>query len=161
MRNAVDIIKLIAAILICQAAGGIGAIATTSSIGTWYATLNKPSFNPPNWVFGPVWTTLYALMGIAVWMVWSKGISNPTVRVAVILFAIQLLLNSLWTFIFFYFHQPGWAFVEIVLLWVAILLTIIWFFRISTAAGILMLPSIVWVSFASVLNFSLWWLNRG
>lgn len=160
MRNASDVVKLVAAILICQAAGGIGAIATASSVSGWYSTLNKPSFNPPNWVFGPVWTTLYTMMGIAVWMVWNKGISNPTVRMAVILFAIQLVLNSLWTFIFFYFHLTGWAFVEIIILLAAILLTTIWFFRISTASGILMLPYIAWVSFASVLNFSLWWLNK-
>ena len=155
-----NIIRLIGAILICQAAGGIGALAMGSSLSTWYVTLNKPSFNPPGWVFGPVWGLLYTLMGIAAWLVWNKGLDNPTVRAGLILFAAQLALNSAWTFLFFGLKMPFAAFVEIIILWVAILLTTIFFFKVSTAAGILMMPYILWVSFASVLNFSLWWLNR-
>lgn len=161
MRSFSDIARLIGAILLSQAAGAIGSYATMSSVDTWYAALEKPAFNPPSWVFGPVWITLYTLMGIAAWLVWNRGLSNPVVRTALILFLIQLALNALWTFLFFYFRLPLVAFVEIVVLWVAILLTTIWFFRVSTWAGILMIPYILWVSFAAVLNFSLWWLNRG
>jgi translocator protein len=157
----IDIFSVIGAILLCEAAGGIGSIAMVSSLPDWYTTLNKPPFNPPGWVFGPVWTALSALMGVAAWMVWNKGIDNQAVRTGLILFAVQLVLNMLWSFVFFYFKQPGWAFVEIVALWIAILLTMVWFFRVSTTAGILLIPYILWVSFASVLNFSLWWLNRG
>lgn len=161
MRNWTDVLRLIAAILICQAAGGIGSIATMSSIPTWYAALSKPSFSPPNWVFAPVWTILYTMMGVAAWLVWNKGIDNPAVRRALVMFVIQLVLNMAWTFIFFGAKMPFAGFVEIVLLWFAIVLTTIWFFRISIPAGVLMIPYILWVSFASVLNFSLWWLNRG
>ncbi len=155
-----DIARLIGAIIICQAAGGIGALAMGSSLSGWYLTLNKPSYNPPGWVFGPVWVTLYTLMGIAAWLVWNKGLDNPTVRTGLVLFVVQLALNSAWTFLFFGLKMPLLAFVEIIILWFAILLTTIFFFRVSTAAGVLMMPYILWVSFASVLNFSLWWLNR-
>ncbi len=152
--------RLIVSILICQAAGGIGALAMGSSLDNWYATLNKPSFNPPGWIFGPVWGILYTLMGIAAWLVWNKGLNNPTVRTALTLFIVQLVLKSAWTFLFFGLKMPLLAFGEIVFLWIMILLTTIWFFKVSTYAGALLIPYILWVSFASVLNFSLWWLNR-
>ncbi|MFO8184768.1 MAG: TspO/MBR family protein, partial [Candidatus Aegiribacteria sp.] len=118
-------------------------------------SLAKPSFNPPGWVFGPVWTVLYILMGIAVWLVWKEqGFST-----AVYLFMAQLALNALWSYLFFGANKPGLAFLEIILLWVLILLTMILFWRVRTAAGVLFIPYLLWVSFASVLNYSLWRMN--
>ena len=155
-----DAVALVVAIAVCQAAGGIGGIFTASSVGTWYAGLNKPSFNPPNWVFGPVWTTLYALMGVAAWLVWRKGWQNASVRTAIVVFGVQLVLNTVWSIIFFGLRSPGAAFLELIVLWIAIVATIALFFRLSIAAGILLVPYILWVSFAAVLNYSLWQLNR-
>lgn len=160
MKTLIDILKLMAAIGISQLAGGIDAIATAQNVRDWYSTLNKPSFNPPSSVFAPVWTTLFTLMGIAAWLVWRKGLDNRTVRVALILFLVQLVLNTLWSFLFFEWHLTLAAFVELLVLWVAILLTIIWFYKVSLTATILMIPYIIWVSFAGVLNFAIWWLNR-
>jgi tryptophan-rich sensory protein len=155
-----QVVGLIVAILISQAAGGIGSIATVSSVSTWYAELEKPWFNPPSWVFGPVWGLLYTLMGVAAWLVWRKGAANPLVRTALVLFAVQLVLNALWSWLFFGARLPFVAFVELVVLWAAIIVTTIWFFRVSTPAGVLMIPYILWVSFAAVLNFHIWWLNK-
>jgi len=155
-----DVIGVLIAIVICVIAGVIGSIFTTPSIPTWYASLNKPPFNPPNWIFGPVWTTLYILMGIAAYLVWRNGIGKKEVKTAVFVFALQLILNSLWSFIFFGQHWMLLAFCEIIILWLAILFTIIKFWPISTAAGLLLLPYIFWVSFASILNFSIWLLNK-
>lgn len=152
-------LKLISAILISELAGVIGSLFTFSSIPTWYATIVRPSFSPPNWIFGPVWTTLFALMGIALFLVWQKGFSRKDVKVAVVLFAVQLLLNTCWSIIFFGAHNPGAAFIEIIFLWLAILVTIIAFFRISKWAGYLLLPYIAWVSFAAFLNYAIWTLN--
>jgi len=154
------IIKLAASVLVCLAVGYIGSLATTPSIPTWYANLAKPAFNPPNAVFGPVWTLLFILMGISAYVVWAKGLAHRGVKTGLVLFIVQLALNLLWSVIFFALHQPLWAFCEIVLLWVAILLTIISFIRVSRFAGWLMIPYILWVSFASVLNFSVYLLNR-
>jgi len=151
-------IGLVLFLIVCLGAGGLGAIATAPEIGGWYKTLAKPSWNPPDSVFGPVWTTLYILMGIAAWIVWKpagwKAAASPLT-----LFAVQLLLNIAWSWIFFGLHQPGWAFVEIVLLWATILTTMILFFKHSTLAGCLLVPYLAWVSFALALNFSLWQLN--
>jgi benzodiazapine receptor len=155
-----DALKLIAAIVVSQLAGAIGGIATSRTVNTWYTTLRKPSFNPPSWVFGPVWGTLYTLMGVAAWLVWRKGTANPVVRTALALFIVQLVLNALWSWVFFGFQQPFWGFVVILALWAAIFATMIWFFRVSAAAGVLLIPYILWVSFAGVLNFELWRLNR-
>lgn len=155
-----DILKLVVAVLVCEGAGGIGSIATMRSVSTWYQTLQKPAFSPPSWLFGPVWTILYLLMGVAAWLVWRKGLGDPTVRTALILFIIQLALNTAWSFIFFGARQPGLAFAELIVLWVAILLTMIWFLRVSTAAGLLLAPYILWVTFAGALNFEIWRLNR-
>lgn len=159
-NKAADIIKLIAAIAISQFAGVIGSIFTMSSINTWYRSLEKPPFNPPSWVFAPVWITLYTLMGIAAWLVWRRGLANPSVKVALSLFLIQLMLNVTWTWIFFGNQAIYYAFIEILVLWLAILLTIIWFFKVSRLAGALLIPYIIWVSFAAVLNYSIWQLNR-
>jgi benzodiazapine receptor len=149
------IIGLIIWLLVSLAAGFIGSRFMP---GEWYEALNKPSWNPPNSVFGPVWTTLYILMGIAAWLVWRK-VSFAGAHVVLTLFIIQLVLNSLWSFLFFGIHRPDMAFIEIIVLWVLILATMIGFWRISMSAGILFLPYLLWVSFASVLNLQLWRLN--
>lgn len=151
--------KLFISLAITFLVGAVAAWFTTAGVNGWYAVANKPSFNPPNWVFAPVWTALYMMMGIALWLVWKKDGVKSGRRTALILFAIQLLLNFAWSFIFFYAHQPGWAFAEILLMWVSIMLTIIWFGKVSPAAAWLLVPYIWWVSFASLLNFYIWKLN--
>lgn len=128
------------------------------SPGEWYAQLQKPSWNPPSWIFGPVWTTLYLLMGIAAWLVWRQG-GFETARGALLLFLAQLALNALWTPVFFGLHQPGAGFVVIVLLWLAIVATIRAFVRFSRTSAALLSPYLLWVSFAAVLNFTVWRLN--
>ena len=157
---AAQIIKLVVSIVICQLAGFMGSLLTTPSIPTWYASLNKPSFNPPNWVFAPVWTTLFVLMGISAYLVWNQGLQNAPVKRALIIFLVQLALNVFWSFLFFKLQSPTYAFVEITVLWIAIALTIVAFFRISRPAALLLIPYIVWVSFAAVLNSSIARLNR-
>jgi tryptophan-rich sensory protein len=154
-----DILKLVLSLLACQAAGFLGSLATTPSIPDWYKNLAKPAFTPPSWVFGPAWITLYLMMGIALFLVWRKGLAAPGVKAALILFLVQLALNSLWSVLFFGLHQPFWAFTEIVVLWVFILLALIAFWRISLPAGLLLLPYLLWVAFASALNFAIWRLN--
>ncbi|MBN2422884.1 tryptophan-rich sensory protein [Candidatus Woesearchaeota archaeon] len=155
----INYLKLIASIVICQSAGIIGSFFTASSVNTWYLTLNKPSFNPPSWVFGPVWITLYFLMGISLYIIWNNYKNTKKSGLALILFSFQLLLNSLWSILFFGLRNPFLAFIEIVLLWTAILLTILYFYRISKTAAYLLIPYILWVSFAAVLNFSIFYLN--
>ena len=150
--------KLFFSLLITLAVGGFSGYATASNIDIWYAKINKPSFNPPNWIFGPVWTVLYILLGIALYLIWKLPASaNRTAALA--FFGIQLLLNFAWSFIFFNFHFVGWAFVEIVVMWFFILLTILQFSPLSKTAIWLMLPYLLWVSFAAVLNFAIWKLN--
>ncbi|MBC7507992.1 MAG: tryptophan-rich sensory protein [Ferruginibacter sp.] len=148
--------KLFISILIPLLVGGIATFFTTSGVNGWYAMANKPSFNPPNWLFAPVWTALYIMMGIALFLVWKSEGDKAIKQTAFILFAVQLLLNFLWSFIFFYAKQPGWAFVDIMAMWIAILLTIIWFTKISITASWLLVPYIFWVTFASLLNFYIW-----
>lgn len=154
-----NIWKLIAAIVVSQAAGIIGALFTTPSIPTWYTGIAKPELAPPNWVFGPVWTTLFLLMGIAAFLVWKRGLDRRDVRIALGIFLGQLALNTLWSIIFFGAQSPGGALVEIVFLWLAILATIIVFVKISRPAAWLLVPYILWVSFAMYLNYSIWVLN--
>jgi benzodiazapine receptor len=154
-----DIIKLVVSIVACQGAGAIGSIFTTPAIPTWYATLQKPFFTPPSWLFAPAWITLYLLMGIAAFLIWRKGLGQKGVRAALVVFLVQLVLNALWSVVFFGLQSPLWGVVVILALWVAILLTIIRFFKLSTAAGALLVPYILWVSFASVLNVAIWVLN--
>ena len=148
--------KLFISILIPLLVGGIATFFTTSGVNGWYAMANKPSFNPPNWLFAPVWTALYIMMGVALFLVWKSEGAKAIKQTAFISFAVQLVLNFLWSFIFFYAKQPGWAFVDIIAMWIAILLTIIWFAKISSAASWLLVPYIFWVSFASLLNFYIW-----
>jgi tryptophan-rich sensory protein len=138
-----------------MAAGFVGSIFIP---GEWYEALNKPSWNPPNSVFGPVWTALYILMGVAAWLVWRK-VGFIGAQFVLTLFIIQLVLNSLWSYLFFGIHRPELAFVDIIVLWVSIFGITIGFWRISILAGIFLLPYLIWVSFASVLNFQLWRLN--
>ena len=140
--------------------GGLSGFATARGVQEWYPSLTKPPFNPPSWVFGPVWTLLYIMMGVAAYVVWQKGWDNEAVRVALFLFLIQLALNGLWSILFFGMRAPGLAFAEIIVLWTAIAATIVYFWRVSPIAGILLLPYEAWVSFAAVLNGSLWILNR-
>lgn len=142
-----------------MAAGFVGSIFTAPAIPVWYATLQKPFFTPPSWVFGPAWTALYILMGVALFLVWNKSIQDRKVKIAMSIFGVQLVLNFLWSIIFFGLQSPFYALVEIVILWLAILLTIIKFYRIDKRASFLLVPYILWVSFASVLNYYLWILN--
>ena len=151
-------IGLVIFIVVCLGAGGLGAIATTPEIEGWYKTIEKPSWNPPDYVFGPVWTTLFVMMAIAAWLVW-KPEGFKAAALPLTLFGVQLALNVAWSWIFFGMHQPGWAFAEIMVLWLAIVATTVAFFRCSKIAGWLMVPYLAWVSFASVLNFTIWRLN--
>ncbi len=151
--------KLFLSILIPVLTGAVSGFFTISGVNGWYAVANKPWFNPPNWIFGPVWTTLYILMGIALYLVWRSDAATTIKNTALALFAVQLTLNFFWSIIFFSLRQPGWAFVEVLLLWLMIGLTIRWFGKISPAAAWLLVPYISWVSFASVLNFYIWKLN--
>lgn len=157
--NFITGLKLIVSIGISLAAGVIGSIFTTPSISGWYATLQKPFFTPPSWVFGPAWTTLYILMGIALFLVWNKGIHHRGVKLAMSIFGVQLVLNALWSIIFFGMQNPFYALIEVIILWFAILVTIVIFYRIDKRAGLLLIPYILWVSFASVLNYYVWLLN--
>jgi benzodiazapine receptor len=152
-------LKLAISILICQCAGIIGSLFTTRSISTWYAFINKPTFTPPNWVFAPAWISLFTLMGIAVFLLWRKGLRAPGVKRALSIFFLQLTLNSLWSIVFFGGRSMLGGLVVIVLLWLAILWTIKSFFAISKPAAVLLIPYIVWVSFALVLNVAFLTLN--
>jgi len=155
----IKITKLILAILICQSAGIVGSIFTSSSVQTWYTTLQKPSFTPPGWFIGTVWIILYTLMGISLYLVWNKGLRNKRVKNSLYLFGLQLILNAVWSFLFFGLRSPFLALIEIVFLWVAIAFTILKFYKISKTAGLLLIPYIVWVSVALTLNFYIWRLN--
>jgi len=154
-----NITKLIFALAVCQAAGAVGSIFTQTSVSTWYAALQKPGFTPPNWIFAPVWITLYLLMGISAYLIWNKGLKNKNVKISLVIFIIQLILNTLWSLFFFGLKSPLYAFIDITLLWIAIILVIISFFKLSKTAGILLLPYILWVSFAGILNFFILRLN--
>ncbi|MEO0080064.1 MAG: TspO/MBR family protein [candidate division WOR-3 bacterium] len=155
-----DIIKLVVCLALTLGAGALGGLATAPAIPTWYQTLSKPAFNPPQWLFGPAWTVLYILMGVAAFLVWRAGFSAAAVRLALALFLVQLVLNVLWSFLFFGLRSPLAGLVEIVILWLAIAATLVLFFRVSTVAGLLLIPYIGWVTFAAILNAALLALNR-
>ena len=157
--NLKELVRLIASILIVFIAGTIGSIATLSQIPTWYAALVKPSWAPPNWLFGPVWTTLYILIGIALFLVWKEGINRKDVKLAISVFVVQLVLNVLWSVIFFGYNSLLGGLIVIIILWIAILANIIFFYRVSKSAGLLLVPYIVWVTIASYLNYSVYLLN--
>ncbi len=158
--NGASLLKLLASLAVVLAAGGIGSLATMRAIPTWYQTLTKPPFNPPGWLFGPAWTLLYLLMAVAAWLVWKQGMGAAGVKLALAAFLLQLVLNALWSVLFFGLRSPLAGLVDISVLWLAILATIVLFFRVSVPAGILLLPYIAWVSFAAVLNAAILRLNR-
>jgi len=151
--------KLFWSLLIPQIVAGAAGYFTVTGTGSWYQQIERPTWNPPGWVFGPVWTTLYVLMGIALFLVWKEPEQTPRRRMALWCWAAQLFLNFWWSLIFFGAHEIGWAFLELVLLWIAILLTIFAFARINRLAAWLLVPYIAWVSFAGLLNFTIWRLN--
>lgn len=151
--------KLIISIIAPQLAGAIGSIFTVSKVSTWYMFLEKPPLNPPSWVFGPVWTLLYLMMGIALYLVWVQGFEKQKVRRAIYFFAFQLFANSLWSVLFFGAQNINLAFFEIIILWVAILLTIFKFYKVSKIAAYLLIPYILWVSFATYLSAAIVYLN--
>jgi translocator protein len=151
-------LKLICCILFTLSIGAISGIATSSGINNWFMELNKPFFNPPNYLFGPVWTVLYLLMGISFFMVLQSP-KTAFKRKAIIIFIIQLTLNFLWSFLFFKFQWIGIAFIEIILIWISILAMIIMFNKVNRTAALMQIPYLLWVSFATVLNGAIWWLN--
>ncbi|MBP6944634.1 tryptophan-rich sensory protein [Patescibacteria group bacterium] len=151
--------KLIFCICLCELAGALGTLFTASAVPTWYAGLARPALNPPGWVFGPVWTILYALMGGAVFLVWKQGWRRREVKRAIGLFSAQLLANALWSMLFFGMQNPFYALIDICLLWMLILATMIAFYRISKPAAYLLFPYLAWVSFAAYLNYMIYVLN--
>jgi translocator protein len=155
-----DVIALLAFLVLCFAVAAVGSWVTATSVNTWFPTLNKPSFNPPGWVFGPVWTVLYALMAVAAWRVWRRA-GFDAGRAALSVFGLQLALNLSWSLIFFGLRSIDMAVVCIVALWLAIAVTIALFRRIDGSAGWLLVPYLAWVSFAAVLNMAIWKLNWG
>jgi len=154
-----DIVKLVISLVACQCAGLVGSIFTSPAISTWYAALGKPLFSPPNWLFAPAWGTLYLLMGVAAFLIWRQGFSKEGVKSAMVIFLVQLVINALWSVAFFGLKSPIAGVVVIVILWIAILVNILKFFRLSAVAGSLLIPYILWVSFATALNIAIWMLN--
>ena len=152
-------LKFLVSIILPLSLGAIAGMFTSQSVPEWYATLNRPSFNPPNWIFGPVWTTLYILMGISFFLIWKQEASKERNR-AILFFMLQLLLNFAWSFIFFYFNMIGLALVEIILLWISIVLMLVVFYKIKPIASYINIPYLLWVTFATVLNASYYILNR-
>ncbi|MFN0180303.1 MAG: TspO/MBR family protein [Gemmatimonadales bacterium] len=151
---------LIVAVLLPLVVGLVGSISTMDSVRTWYPALARPSFAPPSWVFGPVWTTLYLMMGTASWLVWRQGFAKPEVRSALLLYGAQLSLNLAWSWLFFGLRQPFLALLDIVALLVLIGVTMGRFAAVSRGAALLLAPYLAWVAFATVLNGGFWWLNR-
>jgi len=154
-----ELYRLILSIIICQMAGVIGSIFTAGSVTSWYPTLVKPSFSPPGFYIGLIWIVLFTLMGVSLFLIWSETPGNPATRIALYFFAVQLIVNVLWSVAFFGMRSPISGLVVIAFLWVLILITIIKFWPINRTAALLLIPYIVWVSIAAYLNFSLWRLN--
>jgi len=152
--------KLIIATAIPLLVGFTSGFFTTTGAGTWYEELEKPNWNPPGWVFAPVWTTLYVMMGVSLFFIWKANVVIYKKRVALGLFAFQLVLNFFWSFIFFRLEEPGWAVIEIIILWLAILATIFSFASINKLSAWLLVPYISWVTFAALLNYTIWSLNN-
>ncbi len=147
------------AVVLCLLIGFLSSIATKTSIDTWYQTLNKPSFTPPNWLFGPVWAVLYIMMGVAAGIVWSKGFYHKWVKIALYHFGFQLLLNAAWSIFFFGLQNPLIALLDIIALFILLFFTIRWFKVVNKTAAYLLIPYIAWVAFATALNFGIWRLN--
>ncbi len=154
-----DGLKLLISLTVCIGAGLIGSLFTRGSIPTWYSLLQKPSFTPPSWLFAPVWFLLYILMGISAFLIWRKGFRQFQVRESIIIFTVQLFLNALWSYAFFGLKSPLIGLLVIVPLWTAILLTMLNFYKVSKTASLLLIPYILWVSYATVLNFWFYLLN--
>ncbi|UPT71685.1 MAG: tryptophan-rich sensory protein [Flavobacterium sp. JAD_PAG50586_2] len=154
------ILKILLLVIVCVSIGYLSGMVTRDSINTWYPTLVKPIFNPPNWIFAPVWTLLYIMMGVAAGLVWTSNADEKIIQKALGFFAIQFGLNALWSYLFFGLHNPLLALVEIVLLWLMIFETYNQFRKINKIARFLFIPYLAWVSFATILNASIWWLNR-
>ena len=154
-----DWIVLLISLALPFVAGLIGSSVTTPAIPDWYAGLAKPSFSPPNWIFGPVWTTLYILMGIALFRVWRRAQDDMRARYAAWLFIAHFALNTLWSILFFGLQNPLYGLIDIVVLWVALVISVGWFWKIDRVAGWLLVPYLLWVSFATVLNAAIWYLN--
>lgn len=155
------ITKILVVVVTCLAIGYFSGLVTRAAITSWYPTLVKPSFNPPNWIFAPVWSMLYIMMGVAAGLVWNKiDFEKEAVKKALIFFAIQLALNALWSYLFFGLQNPMLAAIEIVILWLMIFETYTKFVKINKIAGYLFIPYLLWVSFATILNGSIWWLNH-
>lgn len=150
---------MLIAIILCEAAGIIGAVATVNAIPNWYSTLIKPALNPPNWVFGPVWTILYAMMGIALFLVWQKSKDSRFAQSAIYFFLVHLAFNTAWTLVFFGAKELALALGVIAVLWLMIAILIVWFWKINRIAGLLLVPYLAWVSFATYLNFAILQLN--
>jgi translocator protein len=157
MRN--PWVMLVFHVSVCLVVGVLAGITTAHSVTTWYPSLVKPTWNPPSWVFAPVWTTLYVMMGVAAWLVWRRGTDIVGVRVALSVFWVQLFFNLAWSFLFFGARSPMLALADVVLLWLALALCVRNFFRVAKEPGLLMLPYLAWVSFAACLNFAIWRLN--
>jgi translocator protein len=154
-----QILKLIVSLLLPLGLGSIAGLFTAEAVPEWFETLNRPSFSPPNWLFGPVWTTLYLLMGISFFLIWKQNDSKIR-NLAIFVFLLQQTLNFAWSFIFFYFHMIGFALIEIILLWVSIIIMIVLFYKIKPIAAYINLPYLIWVTFATILNASYYLLNR-
>jgi tryptophan-rich sensory protein len=158
-RGFIGIFKLLISIIVCQAAGIIGSFFTARALPGWFAGLNQPSFTPPDWMYAPIWIVMYLLMAIAAFLIWWRGLHIKPVRVAMILFLVQLVLNLLWVVTLFGLQSVLYGLVTVVALWIMVLFTIIQFYKISIAAGTLMIPYILWVTFTVILNGSLYLLN--
>jgi len=157
MKTFASALKLIVCLAAVAAAAAIGGYATSLGLDEWYRALAKPAWNPPDWLFGPVWTLLYILMALAAWLVWMRG--WKAAKYALTLFVVQLILNAAWSWLFFGWRQPGWAFVELVILLAAIIATAVAFARVKPIAACLLAPYLAWVTFAGLLNFTIWRLN--
>lgn len=154
-----NITKLILSIVICQLAGIIGSFFTVDSIANWYITLNKPEFNPPNWIFGPVWIFLYLLMGISMFLIWREGLKNKNIKEAFVIFIVQLVFNTAWSIVFFGAQSIAGGLIVIIILLILIIICISKFMKISKLAGILLVPYLLWTLFATVLNYFIFKLN--
>jgi tryptophan-rich sensory protein len=151
--------KLIISLFIPQLAGTIGSVFTSKTVTSWYTLLEMPWYQPPSWIFGPVWTLLFILMGISFYFVWKEGWEKTEVKIAIGFFSFQLVLNVLWSFLFFWLRNPGYALIEIFILWITILGNIIIFYKVSKKAAYLLIPYLLWVTFAILLNFAIFRLN--
>jgi len=157
--NKSQFFKLLASLALPLGLGAIAGLFTADAVPEWYETLNRPSFNPPNWLFGPVWTTLYIYLGISLFLIWKQSASKER-NLAIFVFLLQQALNFGWSFIFFYFNLIGFALIEIILLWISIVIMIVLFYKIKPMAAYINIPYLIWVTFATILNASYYLLNR-